>query len=151
MHSKDNLYLFQRETAKAVDLFYRIINQYKNSYSTSITANRLLKSLLRLNSLSKDLQAPGNETFCLYETGITELRTRLKSENVDVTDYKLGVVILEDILNHVNYIIKTAEAEENNIKPAFMKCWTLDRVFHFYPNESGKVFEVLSTIYDRRN
>lgn len=148
MNSNDNLYLYQKETAKAVDLFYKIINQYKNSYSTSITEKRILKSLSHLNSLSKDLQTLDKEPFCRQKASITELQTRLKSENADITDYKLGVVILEDILNYVNYQIKTKEAEESNIKPAFMKRWTLDRISHFYTNESGKDFEVLSTIYD---
>jgi hypothetical protein len=148
MNANENLYLFQREIAKVVNLLYIIIDRCQNSYSTSITKKAILKSLLHLNDLAKNLKTSDFETFCLHEAGIAELRTRVKSKDADVTDYKLGVVILEDILNSVNYQIKTAEAKENNIKPAFMKCWTVDRISHFYTNESGKDFEVLSTIYD---
>lgn len=139
---------FRKETTQIKNLFFTIINQYESSLSPTLSANKINKGLTRLIAFSRSFSVSISKTFSKHETALSDLRTRLKSQNKDCSDYKMGLLIIDDLQNYQNYLLKTKKAERNHINPAIMKCRKRDRIINLYTNEQGKVFEVNFTVYD---
>lgn len=146
--SLKSLYSYKIDIISVKNMYYTESFHSDNSYNNALSIQKLVERLSRLIVITKELQLSLSKVFYLHEVTLTELKSEINIDSIDSFDFELCMKTVDDILNNINYRIKTLEAEKQGINPAQIEQYWEDNYSLYYKNMDGFDFEVRYTMYD---
>ena len=142
--SLSTLCLYKKEIVKVKNLYFTRIEPLDSSCGITSFEKGIIEEFPKVLSVVKELKEHVSDVYSLYESIIIDIILSLKEESLDSFDSMYCFNVIDDLLNNINYQIKTEEVERNNAKSVHMKLYQED----YFINEDGFEFEIRFYLYD---
>lgn len=149
--SLESLYTYKQKIVKVKNLYHTVKGSSDDSSGVSWFDQKLIEGLPNILEILKELQTNLSDVFSLYEPILNGIYSNLINQTTDDSDYILCLNILDNLLNDINYRIKTTEAKNQHTRFACIKLSFEDNYSMYYKNEDGYEFEVRTIMYDKKN
>jgi hypothetical protein len=145
LKSLNALYSYKKELVKIKNLF-RLTSRYKDSVSFDKTLMDGLSNILGfMGKIKKNI----SDIFAIHEDILKKLYLSLKNCDVDKSDFILCMNTVDDLLNSINYQIKTIEADMHHMEYECMELFWEDHYTQCLRNKEGIDLEIRTKMYDK--
>lgn len=142
--SLNALYSYKKGLVKVKNLF-RTTSRYNNPDSFDKTLMDGLSNILEfMDKIKKNI----SDVFSVHEDVLTGIHSSLQNYTVDDSEFSLCMNIVDDLLNNINYQIKTTEADLRHLKYERMKLFEEDHYSFCLKNKDGIDLEIRTIMYD---